>query len=71
MSDLVAIVYPTEAKAEEMRTKLFSLPKDAPPTSTTCSALDVSSRRASSSATNPDAWDIAPVKARPSSGFSA
>jgi uncharacterized membrane protein len=28
MSDLVAIVYPTEAKAEEMRTKLFSLQKE-------------------------------------------
>lgn len=28
MSDLVVIVYPTEAKAEEMRTKLFSLQKE-------------------------------------------
>jgi uncharacterized membrane protein len=28
MSDLVAIVYPTEAKAEEMRTKLLSLQKE-------------------------------------------
>jgi uncharacterized membrane protein len=28
MSDLVVIVYPTEAKAEEMRTKLASLQKE-------------------------------------------
>ncbi len=28
MSDLVVIVYPTEAKAEEMRTKLFSLQEE-------------------------------------------
>lgn len=28
MSDLVVIVYPTEAKAEEIRTKLFSLQKE-------------------------------------------
>ena len=28
MSDLVAVVYPTEAKAEEMRTKLLALQKD-------------------------------------------
>ncbi len=28
MSDLIVIVYPTEAKAEEMRTKLFDLQKD-------------------------------------------
>ncbi|MEH2488853.1 hypothetical protein V1280_004792 [Bradyrhizobium sp. AZCC 2230] len=28
MSDLVVIVYPTEAKAEEMRTKLISLQKE-------------------------------------------
>ena len=28
MSDLVVIVYPTEAKAEEMRTKLVSLQKE-------------------------------------------
>ena len=28
MSDLVVIVYPTEAKAEEMRTKLFQLQKE-------------------------------------------
>ncbi len=28
MSDLIVIVYPTEAKAEEMRTKLFELQKE-------------------------------------------
>ena len=28
MSDLVAIVYPSEAKAEEIRQKLFELQKD-------------------------------------------
>src|SRR5258708_4333770 len=44
---------------------------DAPPISTTCSAVDVSSTRATSAAIIVDKFDIAPVKALPSSGFSA
>lgn len=28
MSDLIVLVYPTETKAEEMRTKLFELQKE-------------------------------------------
>jgi hypothetical protein len=44
---------------------------DPPPTSTTCSALDVSSKRATSLATNAEPKDIAPVKAQFSFGFSA